>query len=318
MNGDVEIPIGRQQAGFGREGKTGDGEARVLFKLPPLGFGPMPLEARFPPDCTRTGETLREDATGAFLRQYRLHCAAPLAGREVAIDGLDATPTDVMARVIAPSGALQTERLLRERPAFTVKGDATKGAVAATYVMLGAEHILLGLDHVLFVLALLLLIRRRSVLLWTITAFTAAHSITLALSALGLADMSQKAVEALVALSIVFLAAEVIKSGTRAGARLAPPAVAFAFGLLHGLGFGGALMEIGLPPGEIPLALLAFNVGVELGQLLIVALALLASAALATLLAVRLDGLRTPIAYAIGMVAAVWFAERMAAIAGFA
>lgn len=297
---------------------SGDGAYEVLFKVPPLGAGPMPLEARFPDDCRTERETLRQDAAGAFLRHSRLSCDTPLTGRPVFVDGLTRTPTDVMARVTTPSGAVQTERLLREQPSFIVEGDATTLSVALTYTVLGTEHILLGLDHVLFVLALLLLIRRRGVLLWTITAFTAAHSITLALSALGLADMPQPAVEALVALSIVFLAAEVIKSGAAGRARLSPPVVAFAFGLLHGLGFGGALMEIGLPAGDIPLALVSFNVGVELGQLLVVAVALLATASLRTLLAVRLGGLRWPLAYSIGMVAAVWFAERVAAIVGAA
>lgn len=296
----------------------GGGQYEVLFKLPPLGAGPMPLAARFPEGCARQNETMEQDRTGAFLRRYRLACPAPLEGARIDVDGLEETPTDVMVRFAGPSGTAQTERVLMERPYFVVKGAPTTFAVAQTYVLLGAQHILMGLDHVLFVLALLLLIRKRGVLLWTITAFTAAHSITLALSALGLADLSQKAVEALVALSIVFLAAEVLKSRTARGSHLSPPVVAFAFGLLHGLGFGGALMEIGLPAGEIPLALVSFNVGVEIGQLLVVALALLATRALRTLLAIPLGGLRFPLAYCIGVVAAIWFAERIVGIVGWA
>lgn len=290
-----------------------EGEYRVLFKLPAIGNEPMPLAARFPDGCTKTGERLDTDAAEAFARSYALSCAAPLAGSEVAVEGLDETPTDVIVRVIAPSGAVQTARVLAAEPRFTVASEPTTLDVAATYTVLGMQHILLGLDHVLFVFALLLLIRRRSTLLWTITAFTAAHSITLALAALGFAAIPGPAVEALVALSIVFLAAEVVQR--RAGAaRLSPPFVAFAFGLLHGLGFGGALARIGLPQGEIALALVTFNVGVELGQLAIVAVALLATLSLHRLLALRLEGLRPAFAYSIGMVAAVWFAERMAGI----
>ncbi len=289
------------------------GEYRVLFKLPALGNEPMPLTARFPGGCRKADERIEADPNGAFARSYALSCAAPLAGAEIAVEGLDRTPTDVIVRVIAPSGAVQTARVLAAEPRFTVAAEPTTLDVAATYTVLGMQHILLGLDHVLFVFALLLLIRRRGTLLWTITAFTAAHSITLALAALGFAQIPGPAVEALVALSIVFLAAEVVQR--RAGAaHLSPPFVAFAFGLLHGLGFGGALARIGLPQGEIALALVTFNVGVELGQLAIVTVALLATLSLRRLLAVPLEGLRPAFAYSIGMVAAVWFAERMLGI----
>lgn len=290
-----------------------DGSHDVLFKLPLAGGSAMALAAEFPPGCARTDGATRQDASGATLRRYRLDCSPPLAGQRVTITGLEATPTDVMVRVHGPSGAVQSARVLAAAPFFIVDTAPTALGVATTYTLLGAHHILLGLDHVLFVLALLLLIRRRGVLLWTITAFTVAHSITLAVSALGVATVRAPAVEALVALSIVFLAAEVLKDGGQRP-RLAPPLVAFAFGLLHGLGFGGALMEIGLPPGEIPLALVSFNVGVELGQLLVVALALLLTLSLRRLLAWPLAALRPAIAYGIGAVAAVWFVERLVGI----
>lgn len=286
-----------------------EGDYAVLFKLPSASGATLPLSARFPADCTRRDERAEGDGSGALMRRYRLACATPLAGRSITIDGLDQTPTDVMVRVHALSGAIQSARVVAAAPTVFVDAAPTTLGVARTYTLLGAHHILMGLDHVLFVLALLLLIRRRSVLLWTITAFTLAHSITLALSALGLAAVRGVTVEALVALSIVVLAAEVVKGADRT--RLAPPVMAFAFGLLHGLGFGGALMEIGLPPGEIPLALVSFNVGVELGQLLVVALALLVTLSLSRLLAVPLRPLRPALAYGIGAVAAVWFVERV-------
>jgi hydrogenase/urease accessory protein HupE len=185
---------------------------------------------------------------------------------------------------------------------------------ARTYFLLGVQHILLGLDHLLFVLALLLLIRDTWMLVKTITAFTVAHSITLAAAALGWADVAQTPVEAVVALSIAFVAAEVIRNSRHETnlADQAPWIVAFAFGLLHGLGFGGALKEIGLPQSDVPLALLTFNLGVEAGQLLFVAAVLALKASLDRLLALRLPWARNIISYGIGSLAAVWFVQRLA------
>jgi hydrogenase/urease accessory protein HupE len=187
--------------------------------------------------------------------------------------------------------------------------------VAATYVGLGVEHILLGVDHLLFVLALLILVDGWRRLVWTITAFTVAHSITLAAATLGWAALPPPPVEAVIALSIVFVAGEILHARQgRPGLSLRMPwLVAFSFGLLHGFGFAGALAEIGLPQQQIPLALFTFNVGVEVGQLLFVA---------AVLLLGRLPGfLRLPVpawwpqvaAYGIGSVAVVWVLERLAA-----
>jgi len=294
---------------------AGSGAYDVTFTLPAEGQRPMPLSTRFPERCSRAGPANERSEPRAIVRSFRLSCGAPLDGERVAVDGLSATGADVLVRVLAEDGTVQTGRLFPEAPSLLVRGRTTALDVAGTYLVLGTQHILLGLDHLLFVLALLVLIERRGVLLWTITAFTAAHSITLALSALGLASAPQRTVEIL-ALSIVFLAAEILKRGRPADDRsrlLSPPAVAFAFGLLHGLGFGGALRQIGLPDREIPLALLAFNVGVEAGQLLVVAIALAAAASLDRLLAARIPGLRQASAYAIGILAATWFAERLAA-----
>ena len=289
----------------------------VTFKVPAIGATALPLGVSFHAGCTGADAPFLPSGNGAFLARYRLDCAAPLAGTTIGLTGLAETDADVLVRIVSTIGAVQTERALPERPEVVVAAAPTRLGLAQTYFALGAQHILLGLDHLLFVLALILLIERRSVLFWTITAFTLAHSVTLALSALGLADMPQPLVEALIALSIVFLAAEGVRMWRTEGAaqpRFSPPAVAFMFGLLHGLGFGGALMRIGLPAGEVPIALLAFNLGVEAGQLLVVAVALLTTASLVALLAIRLAPARLPLTYAIGVVAAMWFAQRVAAM----
>ena len=172
-----------------------------------------------------------------------------------------------------------------------------------------------GIDHLLFVLALMLLIHDRWMLFKTITAFTLAHSITLAGAALGYFSLPQRPVEATIALSIAFVASELVKMkpGERRLSEAYPWMVAFAFGLLHGFGFAGALKEIGLPQIDVPLALLTFNLGVEAGQLLFVAGVLIASKALSALIAMPLARLRPAAAYMIGTLALVWFIERIAA-----
>jgi hydrogenase/urease accessory protein HupE len=211
-------------------------------------------------------------------------------------------------------GAVQTVRVTPDAPSFTVAAAPTAGAVARIYLALGVEHILLGVDHLLFVLALLILVPAARTLLWTITAFTLAHSLTLAAATLGWVAVPPPPVEAAIALSIVFVAGE-IAHGARGRPGLSarqPWLVAFAFGLLHGFGFAGALHEIGLPQRAIPLALLTFNLGVELGQLLFVG-AVLAAAALLSRLPVRApSGWRSAAAYGIGAVASYWLLERLA------
>jgi len=193
-------------------------------------------------------------------------------------------------------------------------GSGSVGRAAWRYTVLGIEHILTGIDHLLFVLALLLVVVGRWKLVKTITAFTLAHSITLALATLGVVTVPSGPVEAAIALSIVFLASEIIwwHRGWTSLTFARPWLVAFAFGLLHGLGFAGALSEIGLPSAEIPIALLFFNIGVEIGQLAFVAAVLLGAGALSRLAPVANTAAfaRVAIAYAIGTVATYWFVER--------
>jgi hydrogenase/urease accessory protein HupE len=288
----------------------------VRFKVPARGTLRLRMHPRFPPGCARE-DVGREHAGTAFIDRFSLSCEQPLTGQIVVIDGLAQTFTDVVARVAHADGAVQTARLTPDQPLFTVTGAPTWLNTARTYFLLGVQHILMGVDHLLFVLALLLLIRDRWMLVKTITAFTLAHSITLAAAALGWAEAPQAPVEAVVALSIVYMAAEVPRVAGAPSASLArasPWIVAFAFGLLHGFGFGGALKEIGLPESDVPLALLTFNLGVEAGQLLFVFAVLALRASLDRLLALRAPALPTAMAYCIGAVAAFWAIERVAGL----
>lgn len=238
-----------------------------------------------------------------------------LEGWNVVIHGLQATMIDTLVRIELADGRVVSRLLRPESPSFVFGGE-TAGQAAGGYFMLGVEHILMGIDHLLFVLALLLIVRGVGLLVKTITAFTIAHSITLALATLGLVKIPVAPVEAIIALSIVFVAAEILRSqrGKRGLTERAPWLVAFTFGLLHGFGFAGALADVGLPQNDIPLALLLFNVGVEAGQLVFV------GAMLAVIALLRRSNVTLPCwthavpPYAIGSVAMFWVIQRTLAI----
>jgi hydrogenase/urease accessory protein HupE len=226
-------------------------------------------------------------------------------------------------RLVRSDGTAQLARILPNTPRFVVSDSPGRFEVVRTYTVLGIEHILTGFDHLLFVLALVLLVKDRRRLLITITAFTLAHSITLALASLGVLKVPGPPVEASIALSIVFVASEIIhaRQGRPGLTQRYPWVVAFTFGLLHGLGFASALAQVGLPPLAIPTALLFFNVGVEIGQLLFI-VAVLTMMGLGRLLARRFSQrLRLPefagwwriAPYAIGATASYWLFERIAA-----
>jgi hydrogenase/urease accessory protein HupE len=280
----------------------------VLWKIPAVGEMRLALHPQMPESCRPKSEPI------GF--QTSLSCAGGLDGRRITIDGRTATLTDVLVRVAREDGSAQVVRLTPSAPSFVVAAAANRLQVAATYLELGVEHILLGIDHLLFVLALLILVRGARRLVATVTAFTGAHSLTLAAATLGFVTVPQRPVEAVIALSIVFVATEIVhgQQGRTGLTERMPWVVAFTFGLLHGFGFAGALSEVGLPPQAIPVALLFFNVGVELGQLLFIA-SVLGLAALGRHFAAPWPAWawRVP-PYAIGGLAAFWTIER---IAGF-
>ena len=290
----------------------------ILWKVPMRGGARLKLEPRFPDQCSQTTPAASQTLGGAMIQRGTLTCNGDISGGVISIRGLEHTLTDVLVRIERGDESSQTARLTPRDPSFPVPDAETTRQIATAYLSLGVEHILAGIDHLLFVLALLLIVRGWRALVATITAFTVAHSLTLGAAVLGYVQIPQQPVEALIALSILFLATEIVR--TRQGrpglAERRPWLVAFVFGLLHGLGFAGALSEVGLPSHAIPLALLFFNIGVEVGQLLFVA-AVITLRGLWLRVAERPMGwAQMPATYAIGGVAAFWTIDRVAGFWG--
>lgn len=299
----------------------GDDIWRVFWRKPAVGGRPMRIDARLPANCDRRLPPEAAFDGTAWVARWIAICRGGLAGGAITIPGLDVTRTDVLVRFELSPGEGEARRLTPDEPAFVVPETPSAVNVLRSYFGLGVEHILRGADHLLFVFALLLLIRRRWRLVGAVTAFTVAHSLTLAAAVLGWFVIPAPPVEAVVALSIMVLAAELVqRDGTQGRLSERYPWVAsFAFGLLHGLGFARALLDLGLPKGNVPLALLAFNVGVEAGQLMFIAVVIGAAVLLRRLSPAMLDaGTRpggagaTGVGYAIGGVSAYWFVSRVA------
>lgn len=287
----------------------------VMWKRPVLGESRLAIQIRFPPGTTQVTQPQGVFNDTAYIERWQISRAGGLTGQRLSIDGIVGGVTDVIVRIERRDGTSQVERLLPQNPQFTVKAATGTAEVAWSYLVLGVEHILGGVDHLLFVLALLLIVRGGKRIFMTITAFTVAHSITLVSATMGWMHVPGPPVEAMIALSIVFVAAEIVH-GLRGRPGLtarAPWIVAFSFGLLHGFGFAGALAEVGLPQKAVPLALLTFNVGVEAGQLMFVAFAMGVRAVLIRLSAPKQAWMSYATPYAIGCVAMFWVIERVAA-----
>ena len=290
------------------------GEFEVLFKTPMRGDRRLALTATFSgradavvPMTTRTGGD-------AAVQTWRFRALDPLRGQTVGIAGLENTMTDALVRVVFLDGTFWIRRLTPQQPSAMIPSLQSGWSVAWLYLKLGIEHILFGIDHLLFVLALLIITRGTSLLIKTVTAFTVAHSITLALATLGYVQMPSAPVEAVIALSIVFVAVEIVRQqrGQEGLTARVPWVVAFTFGLLHGFGFAGGLSEVGLPEGHIPLALLFFNLGVEIGQLTFIASMICLFASLRAIRIPRPRWARLVMPYAIGSMAMFWVIERVA------
>lgn len=278
--------------------------------------GVLPIHPAMPKDAETISFPRVTRIQGAEMKRWAIRTGSQgLDGWEVSVHGLPATMVDVLVRIALANGRVVSRLLRPDDPSFVFSAEAA-GPKVSGYFVLGVEHILFGIDHLLFVLALVLIVRGAGLLVKTITAFTIAHSITLALATLGLVHMPPAPVEAVIALSIVFVASEILRSrrGARGLTERAPWLVAGVFGLLHGFGFAGALSEVGLPPDDIPMALLLFNLGVEAGQLAFVAvvLAVIALIRRAPVSFPRWAPLVPP--YAIGSLAMFWVIERTAAI----
>ncbi|MBU3030178.1 HupE/UreJ family protein [Paracoccus sp. XHP0099] len=302
--------------GFLELGALGQDRWRVTWRVPDLNGKPMPILAELPEGCAGEAPALQFDGR-AWSSVWIATCAKGLQGGAIRIRDLERTRTEALVRYELQPGETRVRRLTPGETGFAIPADAGVPGILQSYVSLGVSHILQGIDHLLFVFALLLLVRDRARLFWAITAFTLAHSLTLAAAALGWLSVAPPPVEAVIALSIVFLAYELALPPRRRDplAERWPWLVSFAFGLIHGLGFAGALREIGLPEGDIPLALFAFNLGVELGQILFIGLVVLVAMALTRLYPGirRLARQMTRAAsYAIGSLAAFWVIQRLA------
>jgi hypothetical protein len=294
------------------------GERRYVLSIVDLQVPPISdPRAVLPADCARV-----EDTSMRVVSGFTFECATPLDADDTLLLPWSLAGVVVVARWADGSGTSVYFRGAQGTVPVSL-GDlraapGSRARVAGTYFALGGEHILLGIDHLLFVLGLLLLVRGLSALVMTVTAFTVAHSITLAASVFGYIPLERGAIEAAIALSIVMLAREIVvadKGRVHLTHRM-PWLVAFVFGLLHGLGFAGALGEIGLPQRAIPLALLFFNLGVEAGQLAFVLLLLIVHRMAGRALEGRLARMRPAMGYALGALATLWLFERLPAVWG--
>jgi len=287
----------------------------VTWKVPTRGDRVLLITPRLPESLELLGSPSTQDIPGSRIEHatYKNNKDS-LTGQTIGIEGLTAVQTDVLLLIQLQDGTQHSAILRPASPVFTIPLQASKLAVAGDYWRLGTIHILEGVDHLLFVLALMLIVSGFRSLLKAVTAFTVAHSITLALATLGLVNVPPAPTEAIIALSIIFLAAEIVRkySGESGLTARYPWMVAGFFGLFHGLGFAGALSEIGLPQHEIPLALLMFNVGVETGQILFIVAVVALLEGLRRLALPVPEGTRWLAPYAIGGIAAFWTIERVA------
>ena len=288
----------------------------ITWKVPAKGDRKLGIDVQLPGNCKNQERADAQLVNSAYIARWITVCDGGIVDREIAIAGLNATSTDVLLHMEFRDGRSQTAQLTPAHHSFRVPAQSSPFEVATTYTIIGIEHILLGVDHLLFVFALLLIVKDWRRLVATITAFTLAHSVTLAVATLKLVQVPQKPVEAVIALSILFLAMEYIhgRQGRPGAAARWPWLIAFVFGLLHGFGFAGALAEVGLPQQSIPLALVFFNVGVELGQLLFIGFVLLLGRLIRQLNRPSLlaHG-ETVIVYVIGGLSSFWLIERVSA-----
>lgn len=288
-----------------------NGHVEVLWKRSSLSVPGSNIEPVVPPACPVVKPSTFEEQGVAVLVRWTIDCSATgLVGQPVRVDGLGPAKIDTLVRISLSDGR-QIQRVLRRgEPSMIVPERASKTDVFVDYMTIGFEHILSGADHLLFVFGLFLLCAAFRPLVKTITSFTVGHSVTLSFAALGYTNLPSGPIEALIAASVLLLAVELARE-TEAETlmRRYPWPMALFFGLLHGMGFAGALREVGLPQGEIPMALFSFNIGIELGQLTFVA-GLLAAAALLRRIDLPIPLPTRAAVYVMGSLAAFWTIER--------
>lgn len=293
------------------------GEFDVLWQTPMAGEARLDLEPEFSGEATQVSPAATQTRAGNAIRTWRLRAPA-LRGQTLRIHGLEKTVTDVLLRIQFLDGTVAINVLQPATPSVVVPERQSGLALARNYVVYGIQHIIFGADHLLFVLGLLLIVGDRWMLVKTVTSFTVAHSITLALATLGYAHAPVEPLNAAIALSILFLGPEIARiwRGERSLTIERPWLVAFIFGLLHGFGFAGALAGTGLPRGDLAIALLTFNIGVEIGQ---IAFVLLVVALERSFRQLEIDWpvwlARAP-GYLIGSAGAFWTIQRTAILFG--
>ena len=300
--------------------ETSPNRFSVLWRTPVLAGMRLPIVLTMPDDVKNLKEPVEQELADSLLERRWIDAGATgLAGKRIEFRGLQATITDVLVRGEMLDGRKWTTIVHPSQPWVEVGASQRWWGVAGAYLRLGIEHIWSGVDHLLFILGLMILVKGTRRLIATVTAFTIAHSITLAGATLGFVHVPQKPIEACIALSIVFVASEIVHAhqGWQGWTERWPWIVAFTFGLLHGFGFAGALNAVGLPQTAIPVALLFFNVGVEIGQLIFIAV-ILSIMALGRWYIQRTAIPKPAWAwrvapYSIGGVAAFWMIQRIAA-----
>ncbi len=297
--------------------QTAPEQFSIVWRTPVFSGMRLPLALKLPVEVQNIKDPVVQELADSLVERRWIN-AAPggLAGKRIEVVGLQATITDVLVRVEWLDGSTQVTRLTPSNPSFVVEAAPNILEVARTYIVLGVQHILSGVDHLLFILALLIITGGGWRLVKTVTAFTVSHSITLSAATLGFIHVPQAPVEAAIALSIVFVAAEIIHKhrGMTGITASAPWIVALTFGLMHGLGFAGGLSDAGLPAAHIPTALLFFSLGVETGHFLFIGL-VLSIIFLAVRARVTLPRWAELVpAYAIGGLAMFWFIQRTVGI----
>jgi hydrogenase/urease accessory protein HupE len=299
--------------------ETAPGQFNLLWRTPMLSGMRLPIGLQLPDDVRNLKAPTTEELADSILTRYSIDAGSNgLAGKRIEFPGLQGTITDVLVRVEMLDGRSWTTIVHPSQPWVEITAAQTRLQVMGSFVLQGIRHILFGADHMLFVLGLLLIVKDRWMLLKTITAFTVAHSITLAIATFGYAEAPVLPLNAAIALSILFLGPEIVRSwrGETSFTIRHPWVVAFAFGLLHGFGFASALTSAGLPKAELPIALLSFNVGVEIGQLSFVALILLLERSF-RILKVRWPPWAEALpGYTVGSLGAFWTIQRLAIMFG--
>ncbi|MGB9337648.1 MAG: HupE/UreJ family protein [Polyangiales bacterium] len=295
-----------------------EGTVSMRWRVPVKRPTGQSLRPQIPESCAQLGppKLQKTDDETAIIETTELRCEAPdMLGAVVRVEGFEDSSVNVVVRIVRADGDVHHAILDTGTPALTIVAQQDESHSFFEYFMLGVGHLLTGWDHLTFVLGLLVLFGWHRRLIAAVTAFTVGHSLTLALSVLGIVSLPTLLVEALIALTIVVLALE-IQSGEQGPVWRHPWALPGALGLLHGLGFASVLFDAGLPSGEIPLALLGFNLGLEVAQLGVIAVAWLSFAALRSALPSTWRSNRTIPAYIIGSLAAFWVIERTLAAFG--